>query len=484
MKNINSERAQSVILGFTLMVFIVSSLMYIHINYVIPEKVEDAEITSNQDFVEEVEKFQSSISNSIDKRTTQTVTLDNNRAYRSLISPRFQPISRVKSSRGAQITLAQNCSGNTGPPGRGPPGYNPGHVDGERGRGPPPTNNNTTSTVPSNNTAHQVRYPFEVTGPDLTKIEISYPNNSVDVTKTAANDAIYTAGIDTDVDDFFEVRLKNEITSVQSADGGNTLIINFNGVYSTNNNDYIVLSYGRLNYPDDPPGPGKGHGAEPEQYEVDIEIQNSGTTGGTIVDSVKTGDCSSYGFYHWRRNIIFDTDYAIFNNPTDYMYSYGMVLSAPNHAEQGSEEIVIRKDYPIVDGKNINLILNEGETSNYITGSGEIAIPPVSGERVYVLNRTSNNHVNLTLPTVLSESAWRNYLADEIPTHPDNTDNSGYIEKITYEDRNNAADYGACAWSDVATFDCAGDSPVNRVTLHFKEGHQYKFNVNQIENVG
>lgn len=159
-----------------------------------------------------------------------------------------------------------------------------------------------------------------------------------------------------------------------------------------------------------PPASGRLHTDSP----APVEIRNAGATG--EVSDYWTGTAQTFT----TRPITYSPDYNEYDNAPVTHLEHGLLYNQFDGAQ------IALSDENLVDGRQISLLLVNGSLSSSGTTSRSIDLEPTSAPVRTVAVRNNTAPIVVSIPTRLSESKWRNLLADEL------TAQGGHISSISY----------------------------------------------------
>lgn len=159
-----------------------------------------------------------------------------------------------------------------------------------------------------------------------------------------------------------------------------------------------------------PPASGRLHTDSP----APVEIRNAAGTG--EVGDYWTGTTHTFT----TRPITYSPDYNEYDNAPVTHLEHGLLYNQFDGAQ------IALSDENLVDGRRISLLLVNGSLSASGTTSRSIDIKPTSAPVRTVTVRNDTAPIVVSVPTRLSESKWRDLLADEL------TAQGGHISSISY----------------------------------------------------
>ena len=153
----------------------------------------------------------------------------------------------------------------------------------------------------------------------------------------------------------------------------------------------------RLLFINPPPVQGSLSTSDPSR---EIEIEN------ITADEPETGDyidVDQNGELRLStRTLEYEGNYNEYQNEPTVRYEYGLLYS------QFEDEAVIANSGNVIDGTNINLILLNGSYSRTSGGDQSVTVQPVSAPaRSVAIDHNGTGDLNITLPSELSASKWR-----------------------------------------------------------------------------
>lgn len=185
-----------------------------------------------------------------------------------------------------------------------------------------------------------------------------------------------------------------------------------------------------------PPASGRLHTESP----ATVEIQNAAGTG--EVGDYWTGTTQTFT----TRPITYTPDYNEYDNAPVTHLENGLLYN-----QFGGAQIPL-SDENLVDGRQISLLLVNGSLSETGTTSRSIDLEATSAPARTVTVRNNDVPIVISIPTRLSESKWRDLLADEL------TAQGGHISSISY----------------------MTGTPYNRLVLELEPGVTYELSMSMI----
>jgi len=145
-----------------------------------------------------------------------------------------------------------------------------------------------------------------------------------------------------------------------------------------------------------------------------VEIRNAAATGD--VGDYWTGTTQTFP----TRPITYSPNYNEYDTAPDTRLENGLLYNQFDGAQ------IVRSDETLVDGRRISLTLVNGTLSTSGTASRSVDLEPTSAPVRTVTVRNETAPIVASVPTRLSESKWRELLADEMTTQ------GGHISSISY----------------------------------------------------
>ena len=153
----------------------------------------------------------------------------------------------------------------------------------------------------------------------------------------------------------------------------------------------------RLLFINPPPVQGSLSTSDPSR-EIEIEnITADEPETGDYIDDDQNGELRLS-----TRTLEYEGNYNEYQNEPTVRYEYGLLYS------QFEDEAVIANSGNVIDGTNINLILLNGSYSRTSGGDQSVTVQPVSAPaRSVAIDHNGTGDLNITLPSELSASKWR-----------------------------------------------------------------------------
>jgi hypothetical protein len=304
---------------------------------------------------------------------------------------------------------------------------------------------NATHTI-----TYYVKSSSKLVGQELNSFSIRYPNK-FSFENNYNEDNILDIGIDSNRDYLIDRSYASSIKSVKLKEGGKpTIIIDFDGTYTIEHDSNFMVKYNGVNNPSNPK----------DNYNVKMKLNN--------VNKPRQFGFSNCNYRSYSLNTssyYFYTEYNYFNTGFDH-FEYNIHSRTPyDNLREGSEKLVKRNEYDIIEDNNINIYYFDNDYQKVISGSGQVLIQPKISYNTIKMRSTDFDYMNISLPTDLSESTWRNILRDDL-------DKTGKVNNIKYIN-NSIKPNSGCSEYEYPTIKCTQDLSSNRVIITMKSDVYY-----------